>query len=64
MYKINHLTVINSNTQEVVARPKRNRNVKNVERYRELEKKRYKALLDIDVEIDLCYTENTEGSEQ
>lgn len=56
--------MINSDTQEVVARPKRNRNVKNVERYRELEKKRYKALLDIDVEIDLCYTENTEGSEQ
>jgi len=64
MYRVRQLTVLDKKTQKPLAKPKRNREVQDIEVYRQLEQKRYERLLDVEVEIHILYTECPERSEQ
>ncbi len=57
MFKVRQLTVLDKKTQKPLAKPKRNREVRDIEKYRQLEQKKYERLLEVEVEIHILYTE-------
>lgn len=64
MFRVLQITVFDKKTQKLLCKPRRNREVQDIEAYKQREHKRYERLLETEVEIDVVFQEIPERRDQ